>query len=180
MRRPTASRTSTAVAVVAAVVAVLAVMGGIGIGQTISSHGGTPSDVYMWTQAEPCAQVPADGTDAFQQQFEVADPSHVLAYFTFEWAGLNAREFGLLNLLLDGSSGGLPGNYEYRLQDRRFDPNGTVMWSFPDVPSGAHTVAVYAAVDDVDPIPGAVGQDSDLFAELENCALTVFVIPVAE
>jgi hypothetical protein len=47
------------------------------------------------------------------------------------------------------------------------------MWSFGDVPAGGYTVQVGARVD---PIPGAQGGGSPS-ATLENCALTVFVIP---
>jgi hypothetical protein len=180
MRRRAVPRTVTAGAV-GAIITLLALVAfpGIGIGDPTASHGGPPSDVYMQTEPapEPCARVPADGMFAMPQVIELAIPSHVVAYFTFEWSGLNAREFGLLNLVLDGVGPGP--NYEFTPTASTVNPNGTVMWSFPNVQPGTHTVAVYAAVDDVDPIPGGTGQDSDLFAALENCALTVFVTPVA-
>jgi hypothetical protein len=179
MRRLAVRRTATAGAL-GAIITVVALMAfpSVGIGDPTTSHGGSPSDVYMQTEPapEPCAEVPADGTTAMPQDIQLAVPSHVLAYFTFEWSGLDAHEFGLLNLVLDGSGPGP--NYEFTPANPRINPNGTVMWSFPNVPPGTHTVAVYAAVDDLDPIPGGSGQDSGLFAALENCALTVFVIPV--
>ena len=187
MRRPSVPRASTAIAVVAAIVAVLAVMfPGLGFGQTSGSHGGVPSDVYMQTQDSSedvfCADVPADGVTAMPQQFELAGTSHVLAYFTFEWEGLDAREFGVLHLELDGVPS-TTSEYEFTAPHAMFKSNetvnGTVMWSFSNVAPGTHTVAVYAAVDDLDPLPGATGQDSDLFANLGNCALTVIVTPAA-
>jgi hypothetical protein len=158
------------VTVVAVIVAVLAVMVGVGIGQPTTSHGGTPTDVYMRTQAapEPCMEPNADGVTAFPQEFELAANSHVLAYFTFEWTRLDRGEYGLLHLELDGSGPG--GDSEFR--PGRIDSNGTVMWSFPNVAPGPHTVAVYAAVT-------RYRGSSDLLAGLENCALTVFVIPAA-
>jgi hypothetical protein len=157
----------------------LVVLPGVGIGDPTVSHGGSPSDVYMRTEPapEPCAEVPADGMTAFPQEIEVQVPSHVTAYFTFEWSGLDAREVGLLNVVLDDVGPGP--NYEYTPTASRANPNGTVSWSYPNVQPGMHTVGVYAAVDDLDRLPGGTGQDGELFAALENCALTVFVVPVA-
>jgi len=61
MRRLTASRAWAAVAVVAAIVAVLAVMfPGLGFGQTTSSHGGMPSEVFMQTHVLPRASDRSD------------------------------------------------------------------------------------------------------------------------
>ena len=157
----------------------LVVLPGVGIGNPTVSHGGSPSDVYMRTEPapEPCAEVPADGMTAFPQEIEVQVPSHVTAHFTFEWSGLDAREVGLLNVVLDDVGPGP--NYEYTPTASRANPNGTVSWSYPNVQPGMHTVGVYAAVDDLDRLPGGTGQDGELFAALENCALTVFVVPVA-
>jgi hypothetical protein len=173
MRGLSASRASTAVAVVTAIVGVLTMIGfaGLGIGQPTFSHGGPPSEVFMQTQAAPeaCAEVSAGSVFAMPQEIELTATSHVLAYFTFEWTGLDRGEFGLLNLVLDDVGAG--SNYEFRRA--RINPNGTVMWSFPNIAPGTHTVSVYAAVD-------RLGHtESDLVAGLENCALTVFVMPVA-
>jgi len=179
MRGPSASRASTAVAVVSAIVAILAViLPGVGLGQPTTSHGGSPSDVFMQTQAAPeaCAEVPAGSLLAMPQELDLAVTSHVLAYFTFEWTGLDAKEFGALNLALDGV--GIDQQYKFTGRESRINPNGTVMWSFPNVAPGTHTVAVFTAVDDLDLIDS--DEDSRLAAGLQNCALTVFVIPVAE
>jgi hypothetical protein len=92
---------------VAVVAAVLALMVGVGIGQPISSHGGVPSDVLMQTQGAPetCIRTNADGRTGMPQEIELSETSHILAYFTFEWTGLERREYGLLHLELDGRRG---------------------------------------------------------------------------
>lgn len=182
MRRPSAMKPSTAVAVVAAIVAVLAVMfPGLGIGQPTTSHGGTPSDVFTKTQpahasGAGCVEdVNPDSVTDFPLQIEVATTSHVLATFTFEWFGLERGEVGGLNLVLDGVGPGAEYDFVAPEAPRaRVNPNGTVMWSFPNVEPGTHTVAVFAVVNQL----GSIG-DPDLGAGLENCSLTAFVMPVA-
>jgi hypothetical protein len=158
---------------VAAVLAVLALAVGVGIGQPVSSHGGTPSDVFMKTQPAPeaCVEdVNPDSVTAFPLQIQVAATSHVLGYFTFEWNGLERGETGQLNLVLDGT--GSDSQYDYARTKAPINPNGTVMWSFPNVAPGTHTLAVFAWIDQTSGNP-------DLLAGLENCSLTAFVMPVA-
>ena len=158
--------------VAAAAVVVLVLPGLVAIGAPTTSHGGTPSDVFMKTQPAPeaCAEdINPDSRTVFPLEIEVAATSHVLAYFTFEWTGLTRGEVGGLNLILDG--GGGSEQYDFA-QNRTINPNGTVMWSFPNVAQGTHTVAVFAVVSRISGAP-------DLIAGLENCALAVFVNPVA-
>jgi len=166
-------RISFALGMTVAAVLVVLVFPGVGIGAPTSSHGGSPSDVYMQTQSAPesCAEVPPDSLLAFPLDFELDETSHVLAYFTFEWAGLNSHEVGSLNLVLDDVGPGP--TWESTPARPRVHPSGMVMWSFPNVAPGAHTVAVYAAVDAIDPLPGG----GEPFGALENCSMTVFVMP---
>lgn len=148
---------------------------GVGIGAPTTSHGGSPSDVFMKTQPAPeaCVEnINPDSVTAFPLEIEAAATSHVLAYFTFEWTGLNRGEDGQLNLVLDGTGSG--SQYDFARTRARINPNGTVMWSFPNVAPGTHTVAVFAWIDRV----GSTG-DPDLLAGLENCSLTAFVVPTA-
>ena len=158
-------------------VAVLAVtvVPGVGIGAPTTSHGGSPSDVYMKTQPAPeeCVEnINPDSVTAFPLEIEVAATSHVLAYFTFEWHGLDRGEAGLLNLVLGGT--GSDSQYDFARTEPRINTTGTVMWSFPNVAPGTHTLAVFAWIDQV----GSIGTP-DLLAGLENCSLTAFVMPVA-
>ena len=173
MRRLTASKAWAAVAVVAAIVAVLAVMfPGLGFGQTTSSHGGSPSDVYTQTNPNTCLAAGPNGQTAMEQFFDLGAESHVVVYFTSEWARLNTHEVGHLSMGLDGRP-------EVPSEPWRFSgtvsthTSGTVMWTFDNVASGHHRVNVLAFVSFMQ---GAAGTPS---ADLNGCALTVFVTPVA-
>ena len=159
--------------IVVAVIAVM-VLPGLGIGQPVAGHGGTPSDVFMQTVggADTCMTTNEDGRNGMPQELELADTSHVLAYFTFQWRGIDRGEYGQLQLELDGPSQTYADSYRY--VSRAIQPSETVMWSFPGVTAGSHTVSVYAAVDQFGP-----GPNPRLHAVIENCALTVLVMPVA-
>jgi hypothetical protein len=173
MRRLSASRASTAVAVVAAIVAVLAVMfPGLGFGQTTSSHGGSPSDVYTQTDPNTCLAAGRNGQTAMEQFFDLAAESHVVVYFTSEWARLNIRQEGHISMGLDGRP-----ETEVPFEGWRFSgtvstrTSGTVMWTFDNVAPGHHRVNVFGRVSSAG--------DTNTSADLNACALTVFVTPVA-
>lgn len=177
MKSPSPSRAVMAGALLGSIVTAVAVMAlpGVGIGQPTTSHGGSPTDVYMKTQPAPqaCAEdINPDSRVAFPLEIEVAVTSHVSASFTFEWTGLDRGEVGGLNLILEGA--GSSEQYDYAKAKARVNPNGTVTWSFPNVAPGTHTVAVFTVVNRI----GSIG-DPDLEAGLENCSLTVSVAPVA-
>ena len=176
MRRLSASRASTAVAVVAAIVAVLAVMfPGLGFGQSTFSHGGPPSDVYMQTTPDPnntCLNAGPNGQTAMEQFFDLGAESHVVVYFTFEWALLSTHERGHISMGLDGGP-------EVPTEGWRFSgtvsshTSGTVMWTFDNVAAGHHRVNVFARVASIE------HDAKERSADLNACALTVFVMPVA-
>lgn len=176
MRRPSAPRASTAVAVVAALVAVLTVMfPGLGFGQPTSVQGGSPSAVYMQKNPDICSEVIPDGVTVMEQEITLDEPSHVLAYFSFEWNELD-REVGEIGFALDETGGGFFGGL---FGPPPFDAtSGTVMWSFENVDAGQHTVTVQSFVI---PIPGrAELPPSHVSAFLNHCALSVFVTPVVQ
>lgn len=189
MRRPSTPRPSTAVAIVAAIVAMLAVMfPGLGFGQTSTSHGVTASDVYTTTggkiEGEICAHVDTFGVPGpvLPTRVTVTEPSNLLVYFTSEWSGLETDTELLLNFMVKDDAGnfvvGTP--FEWGVSnDPRLHDSGTVMWSFDDVEPGAYDVFMDARTD---PVPGPSGggnTNNNPAATLENCALTVFVSPVA-
>jgi len=175
MRRLAAPRASPVVAVVAAIAAVLAVMvfPGISFGQTTTSHGGSPSDVYTLGEREPERCTPigvnVDGVNFMPLQVEVRVPSHLLIYFSFMWSGLDSYEGAEISPGLDGGGNGFPSRYTGNTLGRHM--SGTVMSSFANVGPGTHTVDVYAAV------AGLGGTQGQIFASLESCLLTVFVMP---
>jgi len=179
MRRPTASRTSTAVAVVAAVVAVLAVMGppGLSFSQNTAIHGGSPSEVFMLREDEGCAPdgVSADGMNFMPLQVELEEPSHLVAYFSFGWHSLDTHEQGQVNPELDGTPGGDGFEWRFTGNGTAGTISGTVMSSFPNIDAGTHTVDIYAAVN-----LASGGPRGRLFAGLSDCVLTVMVLPAAE
>jgi hypothetical protein len=176
MIAPSASKTSiTAVAVVSAIVAVLTVMAvpGISVGETTASQG-APGTVFMQRDPGTCAMV--DGTQAAVMTLDITldGPSHLLLYFTAEWGSLSSREEGLLNPSLDFEP-----PFEWGISGHTIPrTTSTVMWSFDNVSAGTHNVGVGARVEaspDTSNPPG-VNPSSDL----NECALTVFVIPVPE
>jgi hypothetical protein len=170
--RLAAARSSTTVAVVAAIVAVLAVaVPGVGIADPTTTQGGPPSDVFMTKTSKKCAAVDATGVTLMPTAVSFDVDSHLLVYFTSEWGGLDAREEGLLGFeLVDGSGDVFRSTpFEWGVAGSRITrTNATVMWSFKDVPAGDYTVRMGARTE----------PDSD-DSSLNDCALTVFVIPAA-
>jgi hypothetical protein len=180
MRRSSVSRSraSTAVALVAAVVAVLVVLmvfPGIGVGEPDTIAGGTPTAVLTNTEPEVCAVVDKNGTIAMPTPVVPGGVSDLLVSFTAEWSGFDTRTELLITFEVVGDDESFRSTpFEWGVSSNtRTHSSGTVMWSFGDVPAGGYTVQVGARVD---PIPGAQGGGSPS-ATLENCALTVFVIP---
>jgi hypothetical protein len=172
-----------AAAVIGAVVALLALVAlpGLGIGETTTSHGVTPSDVFTTTEPEICAEVDTFGTaPILPTEVSVTATSNLLVYFSSEWSGLEADTELLISFRVNDSAGnfvvGTP--FEWGVSnDPRLHDSGTVMWSFNDVQPGFYDVAGDARTD---PVPGPSGggkTNNNPTAVLENCALTVFVIP---
>ena len=173
MRGSSGSRASTAVAVVAATVAVLAVTVFPGL-SFADIQGGSPSDVFTQTLPDTCLTAGPNGETAMGQAFTLDAESNVLVYFTFAWGRLNANEEGLIMIGLDGEEGpfewGFPGN------NTTTRTSGTVMWTFDNVSGGEHRVDAFARVD---VIPSGSRGGAPPVADVNGCALTVFVIPPA-
>ena len=174
-----------AAAMLGAVVALIAVIAlpGVGIGETATSHGVTPSDVFTSTETETCAEVDTFGTaPILPTEVSVAVTSNLLVYFSAEWAGLEADTELLLQFRVNDDAGNFLMNtpFEWGVSnDPRLHDSGTVMWSFDDVQPGVYEVLGDARTD---PVPGPRGggnTNNNPSASLGNCALTVFVIPAA-
>jgi len=174
-----------AAAVLGAVAAVLVIVAlpGLSIGEPTTSHGLTPSDVFTTTEPEGCGDVDTFGVPpVLPTRVTVTEPANLLVYFTSEWSGLQADTELLLQFRVNDDEGnfvvGTP--FEWGVSnDPRLHDSGTVMWSFDDVQPGAYNVFVDARTD---PVPGPAGggnTNNNPTAVLENCALTVFVNPVA-
>jgi hypothetical protein len=169
-------------ALLGAAVAILALMAfpGLGMGEPATSHGLTPSDVFTTTEPEICADVDTFGidTNGMLTQVTVSETSNLLVYLSFDWSGLEPGTELLVSLGVnddeDNFVDGTP--FEWGLSNTpRLHDSGTVMWSFDGVQPGTYDVLFDARTD---PVPGPRGGGNPT-AVLENCALTVFVNPVA-
>ncbi len=187
MRRLAVPRSVT-VGALGALMTLLALVAlpGIGIGDPTTSHGLSPSDVFTTTEPEICAQVDTFGTPPILPT-EVSTPpppatSNLVVYFTSEWSGLDTDTELLLNFIVtDGEGNFVVGTpFEWGLSNSPLThDSGTVMWSFDNVQPGVYHVFVDARTD---PVPGPIGggnTNNNPKATLENCALTVFVSPIA-
>jgi len=156
---------------------------GLGFGETTTSHGLTPSDVFTTTEPEVCAEVDTFGTPPIlPTEVSVAATSNLLVYFSSERSGLKASTELLLSFRVNDDAGnfvmGTP--FEWGVSnDPRLHDSGTVMWSFDSVEPGVYEVLGDARTDPVPGSPGGGNTNNNPTAVLENCALTVFVIPTA-
>ena len=187
MRQLSASRASTVIAVMAAVVSVLAVLAlpGVGIGVTTTSHGLSPTDVFTSTEPEACADVDTFGeAPILPTQVSVSSTSNLVVYFTSEWSGFSASTELLLGFRVSDDSGNevdnTPFEWGVSLDYPRLHDSGTFMWTFDGVEPGVYSVFVDARTDPVPGPPGGGNTNNNPTAGLGTCALTVFVVPVAE
>jgi hypothetical protein len=137
-------------------------------------EGSSPSEVSTRSIAGTCVSVGQADRDALAQEITLEASSHLLVSFTAEWAGLDSGEEGRLAFEVVGPAwtersdawtfGGRP----------NASTSGSVTWSFESVAAGAYSVTAVASVG----ASAASGSLTALSAALENCALTVFVVPV--
>jgi len=130
---------------------------------SFTALGSPPREVLMKTRSGTCLSVAAQGQHALTQTLTLPRESNLLLYFAFEWGSLNPDEEGLIAPTLDGPES----PFEWSFAGNAFSrTSGTVMWSFANVPAGTHTVGPIARLE-----------GGDLSAQLNECALTVFVVP---
>jgi len=133
-----------------------------------------PSAVFTQTNPDTCLAAGPNGQTAMEQDFTLDAESRVLVYFTFEWGRLNTHKVGHLSMGLDGRPGSEVPSSTWRFSGTvSTQTSGTVMWTFDNVAAGQHRVNVFANVYF---IGGNAGSAS---ADVNECALTVFVIPAA-
>jgi hypothetical protein len=177
MRRLSAPRVSTAVAVVATIVALLTVMSpGLGFGQeeTFFSHGGPPDEYTQTHPGDVCVHVDSSGTQqVMAQEFTIEAPSNVTAYFSSRVGLVQPREVVFLSFRLDGfEQPEWPFTTTGSSTAKYFGGQGSamIMWTFDHVAPGAYSLETFARVTG--------GQVPS--ADVNQCALTVFVSPVEE
>jgi hypothetical protein len=106
-----------------------------------------------------------------EQFFTLDVESNVVVYFSFELGFESPRQEGLISFGLDGigtdQEWGIaaPGSITAQYFGTR--QSGTLMWTFDHIAPGDHRVQAFARV-------------STGHAGMNGCALTVFVIPVAD
>jgi len=108
-----------------------------------------------------------------EQDFTLDAESRVLVYFTFEWGRLSTHKVGHLSMGLEGPETEVPSEPWRFSGTVSTQTSGTVMWTFDNVAAGPHTVHVFAYVTFMGTDAGAPS------ADVNGCALTVFVIPAA-
>ena len=139
-------------------------------------EGGSPSNVTTRSSAGTCLNAGAVDRGALPGEIRLEARSHLFVSFTAEWAGLDAGEEGRLAWEVVGPAGTERSDAWSFEGEGNLHPSGTVTWSFEAVPPGTYSVAAVASVRAL----GATRSETDLSAGLENCALTVFVIPAGE
>jgi hypothetical protein len=175
-----------AAAVLGAAVTLLAVVAfpGLGFGETTTSHGLTPSDVYTSTETEACGDVDTFGVPPIlPTQVSVSSTSNLVVYFTSEWSGFSIDTELLLGFRVNDDSGNEVANTPFEwgvsLDYPRLHDSGTFMWTFDGIEPGVYTVFVDARTDPVPGPPGGGNTNHNPSAGMGNCALTVFVSPMA-
>jgi len=177
MRRHSTPRPSAAVAVVVAVVAVLAVMfPGLGFGDTTTSHGRVPSDVFMSTDPGVCNgddPVRTEPASLLPTAVTVSGESHVVVYFTSTWSGFRTDTELVLRLEISGGNEFFESSPDWSSSPGSVHLTGTVMWTFEDIQPGNYTVDAAAFL-----AASAAALNGNEGVNLQSCALTVFVTPV--
>lgn len=180
MRRFSVPRASTTVAVVAAIVAVLAVMfPGLGFGLSSTSHGGTPTDVYSTVDDEVCHgdRIGTEDVVLVPTTVQVGQQSHILALFGGMWSGFEMDSALLIRIEIFDGNGFQRVSPGFSVNNGQVHGSGTVMWTFENIPAGTYTVQAVVALF---PEHGAFvphGNTGHTGANVQNCALTLFVNP---
>ena len=179
-------RTGYTVTVVAATVAVLAVALPV-LGDTLASHGGTPTDVYTATdpdvcqKGEPDTKIGSEQLEMLPMTVTVGQESHLVTYLGGMWSGFKDDAALILWVELFNQDSGVsrlsPG---FSVTNGTTHNSGTIMWTFENVNPGTYTMQGLVALF---PARGAFvehGVTDFRGANIQNCALTVFVNPVVQ
>jgi hypothetical protein len=136
-------------------------------------EGGSPSEVSTRSIAGTCLNAGPAEHGALAQEITLEARSHLLVSFIAEWSELDAGEEGHLAFEVAGPSGTDRSDAWTFGAEPDVSTSGNVMWSFEAIGSGTYRVSALARVRS----SGASGSQAALSAGLENCALTVFVVP---
>lgn len=146
-------------------------------GRTRPAHefeGTSPSRVSTLSNDGTCLEVGAVDGAALDQEITIEAMSHLVVSFTGGWTGLDAAETGHVSFLLVGPGGTASSNPWSFGGDRASRASGTVTWSFEGVAPGVYSIVAIAGVGS----SAGSGSQTPVAAELNDCALTVFVVPI--
>jgi hypothetical protein len=146
-------------------------------GRTRPAHefeGTSPNRVSTLSNDGTCLEVGAVDGAALDQEITIEAMSHLVVSFTGGWAGLDAAEKGHVSFLLVGPGGTASSNPWSFGGDRASRASGTVTWSFGGVAPGMYSIVAIAGVGS----SAGSGSQTPVAAELNDCALTVFVVPI--
>lgn len=152
----------------------------VGLGQTTTFHGGSPSDIFTTTDPGICADVDTFGeAPILPTDVTVPPASNLLVTFSWEMSGLESDTELLISFtIVDGDGEFVAGMGEWGVSnDPRLHDSKSVMWSFDGVAAGEYDVFVDARTD---PVPGPRGggnTNNNPRAFLEHCALAVVIVP---
>jgi hypothetical protein len=137
-------------------------------------EGTSPSQVSTVSNDGTCLEVGAIDGVALDQEITIEAMSHLVVSFTGGWEGLDAAEKGRVSFQLVGPGGTASSNPWSFGGDRASRAAGTVTWSFQGVAPGKYSIVAIALVES----SAGSGSQTPATAELNDCALTVFVIPI--
>ena len=169
---------------VSAVVAVLAVTASLALaklGPTVTSHGGTPSDVYTSETDGRCVRgaVHPPGAPVLPTAITVSTESNLLVTFTTNLQEVGDKEVATLTLdVLDAEGQVVDSVGQWNVPGGPGSAwvAGSAMWTFADVAPGEYTVRAGVSVARLVGQPGAEEKGGLV---VTDCALAVLVTPVA-
>lgn len=153
---------------------------GVAFGVSTTSHGGTPTDVYTATDPGVCQKgedkIGIEQLEMLPMTVTVGQESHLVTYLGGMWSGFSPDSTLILWIEIVNENGSRlsPG---FSAVPGPVHNSGTVMWTFENVDPGTYTVQGLVALF---PQRGTFvphGETTFTGANIQNCALTVFVNP---
>lgn len=151
---------------------------GVAFGLATTSHGGTPTDVFMTQDPDVCSptgdRIGIEQVQLVPTTVTVVQQSHLLAYFGGMWSRFEPDSTLVLWFEIVDANGVSELSPSFDVANGPIHGSGTLMWTFDNVAPGTYTVQTLAALF---PQRGAFVPHG-AGANIQNCALTVFVNPV--
>lgn len=154
---------------------------GVAFALSSTSHGGTPTDVYTATDPDVCQKggdkIGTEQLELLPTSVTVGQQSHLVTYLGGMWSGFGSDSTLVLWIEVVNENGSRL-SPSFDVSNGPVHDSGTIMWTFDNVAPGTYTVQGLAALF---PQRGQFvphGETAFTGANIQNCALTVFVNPV--